>query len=90
MTTVTLGGVLSEAPYCFLVCINLMEIDMKASELSKLSSELKECPFCGCKASLESVNQNHWRVRCKSDHCGGTNWVQFEPDKACEVWNNRK
>jgi hypothetical protein len=62
---------------------------MKASHLSELVNKLKPCAFCGGQAALEPANKVHWRVRCKSDTCGATNWVQFEPERAAEVWNKR-
>lgn len=64
-------------------------MNMKASHLSELVSNLKPCPFCGGQAALEPANKIHWRVRCKDFHCGGTHLVQSEADKACEVWNKR-
>jgi hypothetical protein len=43
----------------------------------------------GGQAALEPANKVHWIVRCKSDTCGAKNWVQFEPERAAEVWNKR-
>lgn len=62
---------------------------MKASELTEISTKLKNCPFCGEKAELQPANKIHWRVRCKNDRCGGTNWVQTEAYEAYETWNKR-
>ena len=63
---------------------------MKANVLTQLTHELKPCPFCDSEATLEPMNKGTgWRVRCKNYKCGGTHWIQTEPERAAEVWNNR-
>lgn len=59
-------------------------------------SELKRCPFCGGKASLEydtygSRYECGYYVQCVSLSCGvnPATWIYATKEKAIEAWNRR-
>lgn len=58
--------------------------------------ELKECPFCGAKATIHKTLQEAWMVSCdkqyksnKEPHCGAS-IVLPNKDDAIRAWNRRE
>lgn len=61
-----------------------------------MCKELKKCPFCGGKASLEydtygSLYKYGYYVQCVSLSCGvkPATWIYTTEEKAIKSWNGR-
>ena len=58
-------------------------------------TELKNCPFCGGKAAMESMITvaemvTRFRVRCTGKGCAiAIDWDNFNQDEAAMKWNRR-
>lgn len=58
-------------------------------------AELKPCPFCGCKAIMETFQvarekSPRYRVRCTGKDCRiSLDWDWWSEAEAREVWNRR-
>lgn len=65
---------------------------MKPVQEKIIQQELKPCPFCGGRATLNPMpgtNKNWWRVQCVSHKCGGTTWPLSDQKEAVTLWNRR-
>lgn len=56
-------------------------------------AELKNCPFCGFDANIETVTTAaekvpRYRIRCYKCWCM-TDWDNWSPEEASEKWNRR-
>lgn len=56
--------------------------------------DLKNCPFCGCEAIMQTFTTamekvRRFRVRCSKCWCM-TDWDNFSEESAAEKWNRRK
>ena len=49
--------------------------------------ELRECPFCGCGASLGGNDEDLWRVCC--DNCNAAGACCLKQSEAIAAWNTR-
>lgn len=53
---------------------------------------LKPCPFCGCKAELNTVRDFDGNIMSANVYCivcGGRGGYFRNPDTAIDVWNRR-
>ena len=58
---------MSEAPYCFLVCIIMKGSEMIENEFMHLIKKVKPCPYCGETVEMSRQNDGLWVLKC-SDH----------------------
>lgn len=60
---------------------------------SRIMMELKPCPFCGSKASLNEKHETGtWIVECTNSTCPASymiGWDYDTPIDAIEAWNRR-
>lgn len=57
---------------------------------SDIVAELRECPFCGTKATIEDFpGEGEWTIRCVNGACWATIHGHDRADGAIAAWNTR-